>query len=186
MAPSARLVDVTSQRQALVKIAELIRSGSIDRRIIVAAKTITRDCDARDDLCELEAIFKAVKEGDARIPWLRRGVRYVADSYSFDVYNGVGSLIDLCSSGACGGDCDDHTILVGALAASLGFRVGARAFGKGSDQSDDYQHVYPVAAIPKSGPWPRNYFGHGMDTTVPRSYVGWEPEGGHIMTAWVD
>ena len=70
------------------------------------------------------------------------------------------------------------------LAASVGFMVGARAWGKGT--SGDYAHVYPVAAVPKNGPWPKGYIGHGLDITVPRSEVGWEPEGGHFMTAWVN
>jgi len=83
-------------------------------------------------------------------------------------------------------NCDDSTILIGSLLASLGYMVGARAWGPGSSQSDDYQHVYCVVAIPKSGPWPKNYYGHGLDVTVHKSFVGWEPPGGHIMTAWVD
>lgn len=185
--PSFRLVDVTSQRQALVEVAKLIRKGSIHPEIIAAAKRLTRDCSARDDLCELESLFNAVKEGDARVPWLKRGVRYVADSYSFDVFNGVGAMIASCKSGSCAGDCDDVTVLLGSLAAAIGFKVGARAWGQGEDQRGDYQHVYPVAAVPKNGPWPRDYSGHGLDVTVPRSYVGWEPEGdGHILTAWVE
>ena len=40
----ARLEDVTSQRDALEKLAVLIRKGSIDQDILRAAKAITRDC----------------------------------------------------------------------------------------------------------------------------------------------
>jgi hypothetical protein len=184
MTARVRLEDVTSQRDALEKIARLIRSGSIDPRIQQAAKALTRSCDARDDLCELQAIYDAVKEGSSAVSWLRDGMRYVADSYSFDVFNTVNSIIRQCSTGACAGDCDDQTILVGSLAAALGFKTGARAWGKGT--AGDYQHVYPVACVPKAGPWPRNYFGTALDTTVPRFNVGDEPEGGHIMTAWIE
>jgi hypothetical protein len=59
--------------------------------------------------------------------------------------------------------------------------VGARAWGK---KQNDYQHVYSVVALPKNGPAPENYFGTGLDTTVPQSDVGWEPRGGYILTAW--
>lgn len=181
----ARLEAAGSQRDALEKLAQMIRQGAKDERILQAAKAITRDCEARDDLCELEAIYAAVKEGTDRVSWLRRGVRYVADPEPFDAFHAVGSQIRLCESGACAFDCDDQTILVGALAAAIGFKVGARAWGPGTRQSEDYQHVYCVAAVPKSGPWPKDYFGHGLDTTVPSASVGWEPTGGHIMTSWV-
>lgn len=186
MPVAGRLEDLIDQRDALGKIAVLIRNGSIDQRIMQAAKAITRGCAARDDLCELESLFDAVRNGSSRVPWLRAGVRYVADSYSFDTFHGVGSLITLCESGACAFDCDDTTILIGSLAAALGFKVGARAWGQSKKQDGEYQHVYAVACVPKAGPWPRNYFGHGLDTTVPEAAVGWEPEGGHIMTAWIE
>ena len=185
MAPRpARLEEMTSQRDALEKIAELIRKGSVDGEVLQAAKKITRDCSARDDLCELEAIFQAVKYGDSRISWLKKGLRYIADPYPFDTFHSATAMIESCRSGACSGDCDDATILVGSLVASIGFMVGARAWGPG--RSGDYAHVYPVAAVPKNGPWPKDYFGHGLDVTVPQSEVGWEPAGGHFMTAWVN
>lgn len=178
--------EITSQRDALEAMARLIREGSVDPRIVQAARALTRDCEARDDLCELESIFRAVKYGDGRVPWLRKGMRYVADSYSFDTFNSVNATIEQCSSGACAGDCDDQTILVAALCAALGFKVGARAWGKGASQGGEYQHVYPVACVPKAGPWPSDYYGTALDTTVPQSEVGWEPDGGHIMTAWIE
>lgn len=178
------MVEARSQGDALVEIERLILKGSIHPKILQAAKAITSDCDPRDDLCEIEAIYSAVKHGTNRVPWLRKGVRYVADSYAHDAFHGVASQIDLCRDGACAFDCDDQTILVGALASAIGFKVGARAWGPGTRQSDEYQHVYAVVAIPKNGPWPRDYYGHGLDTTVPSAGVGWEPSGGHVMTAW--
>jgi hypothetical protein len=178
-----KLEEMTSQRQALEKVASLIRKGSIHPEILLAAKAITRDCDARDDLCELEALYSAVKDGTDRVEWLRHGVRYVADPQPFDAFHSVKDQIRLCSSGACALDCDDQTIMIGSLAAAIGFKVGARAWGP--DRSGDYVHVYAVAAVPKSGPWPKDYYGHGLDTTVPSARVGWEPDGGHILTSWL-
>jgi hypothetical protein len=186
MARFARLETATSQRAALEKVAQLIRKGSIHPDILKAAKALTRDCEARDDLCELEAIYQAVKVGSDRVSWLRRGVRYLADPFPFDSFHAVSSQINLCKEGSCAFDCDDQTILIGSLASALGFKVGARAWGPGTKQNDDYQHVYAVAAVPKSGPWPAGYYGHGLDTTVPSAAVGWEPQGGHILTAWIE
>ena len=183
MPASVRFEDVDSQGAALEKIAGLIRKGSMDPRIIAAARALTRDCAARDDLCELQAIYNAVKHGDSRVSWLRSGMRYVADPHSWDTFSTVNAIIADCAAGSCGGDCDDHVVLVGSLVAAIGFKAGARAWGKGS--SGDYQHVYPVVLVPKGGPWPRGYYGTGLDTTVPRFDVGDEPQGGHILTSWL-
>ncbi len=184
MARFARLIPAGSQRDALEQVEKMILDGATNTDILKAAKALTRDCEARDDLCELEAIYQAVKVGSDRVPWLRRGVRYLADPFPLDSFHTVRSQIEFCKEGSCAFDCDDQTILVGALAGALGFKVGARAWGPGTKQSDDYQHVYAVAAVPKSGPWPAGYYGHGLDTTVPSAAVGWEPQGGHFMTAW--
>ncbi len=173
-----------SQRDSLQKIAELIRRGSVHPEILKAAKILTRDCDARDDECELEAIFNAVKNGDSRVPWLKSGIRYVSDPRAYDTFYTAQAMIDSCKSGACAADCDDMTVIIGSMAAALGFKVGARAWGPA--KNGDYQHVYAVAAAPKNGPWPKAYCGTAMDPTVKKSYLGWEPDGGRILTAWIE
>ena len=184
MPASVRFETVESQAAALEIIASLIRKGCVNKEILKAAKKLTRDCPARDDLCELQAIYNAVKYGDSRVSWLRDGVRYVADPHSFDTFHGVDSIIEFCAEGACAFDCDDQAaILIGSLCAAIGFKVGARAWGKGNE--GDYRHVYAVALVPKEGPWPRGYYGTGLDTTVPRFDVGDEPQGGHILTSWL-
>lgn len=178
-----RIADVPNQRVALETIAKMIAKGCVDPTIVRAARKITSDCPSRDDLCELEAIYRAVKEGDPRVPVLAKGLRYVADPRSTDWYQGAKRMFEECKAGACAGDCDEHTILVGALCGAIGFRVGARAYGK--PRTRNFQHVYCVAAVPKNGPWPGGYGGHGMDTTVPEAHVGWEPAEGHNDTRWV-
>jgi hypothetical protein len=180
-----RTETISSQRTALKRIAELIAKGSIDPAVRRAALAITRDVDARDDLGELEALYTAVKHGTDAVPGLRKGVRYVADPRAADFFTGAGKLLEECRHGACGGDCDDATILIGAMASSLGFKVGARAYARPSD-GDGFTHIYAVASIPKRGPWPANYGGHGLDTTVESARVGWEPKKGKVLTYWVE
>jgi hypothetical protein len=72
------------------------------------------------------------------------------------------------------------TALVIALAGSLGWKCGARAWGK---TADGYSHVYPVVAFPKRPPFQKIV---GLDTTVPDSKVGWEPPKAHVLTAWLE
>ncbi len=169
-----------SQQGVLVELAKLTERSITHPTIRQAALAITRDCEARDETCELEAIFNAVKFGTDKVPALARGLRYVADPRSPDFFTAPHRMLELCASGACGGDCDDHAALVAALAGCLGFAVGLRAWGPG--QKGDFTHVYCVVAVTKRSPEKVL----GMDTTVPDSAVGWEPPGGHVLTAWLE
>lgn len=89
-------------------------------------------------------------------------------------------------------NCDDHSALVCALAGSVGWKVGLRAYGP--KNSGGFIHVYPVVAYPKRGrPVVRDgergieYDAvYGMDTTVDEAHVGWEPPSGNVLTCWLD
>ena len=184
-----RLEEVTTQAQSLARMAKLIATGMSDPKtapqIIKAARTIVSDCDARDDQCEAEAIYEAVKHGTDKVPGLEKGLRYVSDPRTFDYFSSAARSLKACRDGSCAGDCDDAAILVCSLLVALGFKAGIRAWGPkvGVQQ---YEHVYCVVALPKHGPWPTNYSGHGMDTTVDDAYVGWEPRRGAVLTSWIE
>lgn len=179
---SYREISVATQEASLLKLAELAKRSAVHPHIRKAAKAITSSCDARDDVCELEAIYRAVKEGDDRVPGLSRGMRYVSDPARIDYFTSPLRTLEDCKDGACGGDCDDHASLICALASSIGFRVGLRAYGK-RGANKEYTHVYAVVALPKFGKVQRIF---GMDTTVPSAEAGWEPPKGHALTAWID
>ena len=175
----------SAQSKALTKIAELIAKGASEPAIVRAARAITRECDARDDRCELEAIFEAVKNGTDAVPGLKNGLRYVADPRTTDYYVGAVRTLEECRAGACAGDCDEHTILVGALCASIGFKAGARAYGPDPKQRM-FEHVYAVVAGPKKrGPWGANGV-IGMDTSTDEASVGWQPPKGAVLTYWIE
>jgi hypothetical protein len=179
-----RLEEVSYQKDALKRIAGLVAKGAVEPSIVRAARAITADCDARDDRCELEAIFDAVREGTDAVPGLKRGLRYVADPKVADYYIGAKRILEECRAGACAGDCDEHTVLVASLAAAIGFKVGVRAWGP-KPNVNEFTHVYAVVALPKKGPHPENYSGHGMDTTVTAAHVGWQPPRGRVLTYWI-
>lgn len=175
-----RVFDAANQQQALTALATLTaRSIETDPTVRETAIAIVTDrCDDRDDDCQLQAIFDAVKHGDTNIKGLARGFRYVSDPLLADYFTAPGRSLSACARGACGGDCDDHAALVAALAGVIGFDVGLRAWGPAGG---DYEHVYAVAKTPKKG-LSRIV---GMDTTVPSSSLGWEPPAGRTMTAWL-
>jgi len=140
---------------------------------------IIADCAARDDACEIKAIFDAVKHGTPNVEGLERGVRYVLDPRWTDHFTGPAALLQMCKRGACQEDCDGHAALLCALLGSIGFKVGLRAWGP---KGQEFEHVYAVVGYPKKGP---NQV-LGLDTTVPSSRVGWEPPPGNILTAWAE
>ena len=180
---------MSDQGAALKRMADMIGKGLSDPRsaplIIRTARAIVSDCDARDDRCEVEAIYEAVKYGTPKVPGMARGLRYVSDPRTFDYFSSAGATLKACASGSCAGDCDDAAILVATLCLALGFKAGVRAYGP-NPRVKRYEHVYPIVALPKHGPWPKGYTGHGMDTTVPDAYVGWEPPRGAAMTLWIE
>jgi hypothetical protein len=181
--------EVKDQNASLRRMAEIVANGLQNPKtghlIIRTARAITADVDDRDDEGELQAIYDAVKEGTDKVPGLKNGLRYVSDPRTFDYFSSAAATLRECQAGACAGDCDDHTILVATLALALGFKVGVRAWGP-KPGVKRYEHVYPVVALPKHGPWPKNYGGHGMDTTVADAHVGWEPVRGETLTFWIE
>jgi hypothetical protein len=176
--------DEQTQRRALKRLAELIMKGMRDPAVVRAARAITKGCDARDDRCELEAIYDAVKNGTDTVPGMEDGFRYVADPQTTDYFIGASRILEECKQGACAGDCDESTVLVASLAGAVGFKVGARAWGP-KPNVNEFVHVMPVAALPKKGPHPASYAGHNMDVTVPEAYVGWSPAKGRVLTYWI-
>lgn len=171
-----------TQADSLMFLRDVALKASTDPAVRKAALILTSRCAARDDLCELRAIFNAVKEGDDRVPGLANGVRYVSDPQHIDHFSSPRRLLKMCEEGACAEDCDGHAALIAALGAAVGFRMGLRAYGK-RGREKIYTHVYAVAAFPKLG---RVAEVVGLDTTVPSAEVGWEPPRGNAMTAWLN
>lgn len=177
------LKDVSTQRQALALLAQMTRRATTDPKVVLTARAIVQDCPSRDDECELQAIFDAVRSGDRRVKALKKGVRYVSDPIFADFFQGPARLLKSCENGACSGDCDEHGALVAALAGAVGFRSGLRAWGPKGSQN--YEHVYSCVAGNKLKPAndPRAWL--GMDTTVSYASVGWNPPNGRWLTAVV-
>ena len=177
------LREVSSQKQALATLAQMTKRAILRPEIVTAARRITNDCPSRDDDCELNAIYEAVKSGTVKVAGLKKGFRYVLDPIPADWFQGAARSLKSCREGACGGDCDEHASLVAALCGALGYRVGLRAYGPAS--SREYTHVYAVVAYPKRQPPSDAREWVGLDTTVDEAFVGWDPPRGRFLTAKV-
>lgn len=197
-ANSARLVDAKTQEKSLQMLGELTQRAIIHPAIRNTALRILNSagCNSREDKCEIEAIFNAVKNGDAAVRPFHKGFKYVADPRFADYFASPVDIVNNCAKGACGGDCDEHAALIAALLGSIGWKVGLRAYGvKGSG---GYSHVYAVVAFPKKPKPVSGGKGYGagaryswddvlgLDSTVPSSRVAWEPPRGDVLTAWLE
>jgi hypothetical protein len=188
--PITRHLDAGTQRAALRKLADMTARSIVEARVREAAIAITNQCrppagqspDAQTALCELQAIYEAVKTGTPRVKGLEFGVRYVPDPIIRDYFVAPHRLLEWCEDGACGEDCDSQAALVVALCAAIGFEAGLTAWGKPG--AAHYQHVFASVVFPKRGmKGARSVV--ALDTTVPSASVGWRPPRGRTVTAWI-
>lgn len=68
------------------------------------------------------------------------------------------------------GDCDDHSTLIAAMLRSLGYEVAFKTVAAMRSEPRQFSHVYAIVKDKRTGQW------KGLDSTVPQSYAGWEPE----------
>lgn len=168
---TARIFNLEDQRSALLTLRRVIQPDVVHPLVREVALQMISVCGSRDDACELQAIFDAVKNGRPDIKGFERGFKYVADPNWSDLFTAPHKTIELLRSGINGGDCDDHAALICALAGSIGFTTGLLAYGPPG--AEGYTHVLAVAKIPKRAGAPQQLA--GLDSTVPASSVGWLP-----------
>lgn len=147
-----RSVETLGDRIALLR--EQVEHGLRDPEMRKLALEIASRCQARDDLCELEAIYRFNQER----------LRYTGDIASMDTFQTWRASLEFG-----GGDCDDHLVANATAAAHNGFTSIARVTTAG----DSPEHIYVVTAYPKLGPW--NGRGIALDTTLPGGRLGDEP-----------
>jgi len=90
-------------------------------------------------------------------------VRYILDTDGVDVFFTPKEILE---RGA--GDCDDFTILLGAMLTIAGFQTAARVI---STDKRAWEHIYTLVAMPKEGTakqWVP------LDPTVEGKFPGWQ------------
>lgn len=134
-------------------IAKLIRSGAKDFYVRQKAIDIFRRSGvrAKDRLGEVRALFA----------WVRRNVRYTRDIFRVETLHTARRLLELKA-----GDCDDMTILLGAMLRATGHPVRLALVGFRPDRPHAYTHIYPEVNV--KGRW------IPIDATVERP-MGWAP-----------
>lgn len=112
-------------------------------------------CEARDDECEIQRIWD----------FTVLNFRYTYDPRKIDFFATAQASLE-----AGGGDCDDATILIGALGEAIGFAGAARVIAP-ADTPSEWQHVYPMLGVcskDRPSAWVP------CDMTVKGSVPGWQ------------
>ncbi len=140
-------------RTTAAHVARLIREGAGDFYVRQKAIDIllARGVAAKDYLGEIDALFR----------WVQRHVRYTKDPFRIEVLHSARRMLELQA-----GDCDDMTIVLGALVKSVGHPVRIVLTGPDGRRPDLFSHIYLEARhhdqwIP-------------LDATMPYG-MGWSP-----------
>lgn len=127
--------------------------GLRDPRMRQIGLEVTKSCPARADMCELEMIYRFVKDN----------IRYTGDIAMKDTFQSAYRTMQFA-----GGDCDDHAGLVAVLAMENGFTCKFRIT---SNTGATWDHIFTIVGVPKVAP--RRWV--PLDTTLPRGNVGTHP-----------
>lgn len=106
---------------------------------------------ARDYLGEIKALFE----------WVQSNIRYTRDPHRVELLHSARRMLELRA-----GDCDDMTILLGAMLQSIGHPVRIVVVGPNPKRPGLFTHVYPEVQF--RGRW------IAIDATVPHP-MGWKP-----------
>jgi transglutaminase-like putative cysteine protease len=137
----------------VMRMRALIRAGAKDFYVrqhaidILLAQAVR----AKDYKGEIKALFE----------WVQQHVRYTKDPYAVEVLHTPRRMLELRA-----GDCDDMSMVLGALLESIGHPVRIVLTGSRPDRPRLFTHVYIEAFC--RGRW------IPLDATMPYP-MGWEP-----------
>jgi transglutaminase-like putative cysteine protease len=119
-------------------IANLVREGARDFRVRQHAIDVfrRREVPAKDRMGEVQALFD----------WVRRHIRYTRDIFRTELLHTARRMLELQA-----GDCDDMTILLGAMLMSTGHPVRLVLVGFNPLKPHRYSHIYPEVQV--KGRW---------------------------------
>src|SRR5215510_5811837 len=134
-------------------IGRLVRDGAKDFYVRQKAIEVFRAyrIKPKNRMGEVCALFDFVK----------RNIRYTRDIFRVELLHSARRMLELQA-----GDCDDMTILLGAMLLSTGHPVRLVLAGFRPNRPHAYSHIYPEVNV--GGRWLT------VDATVDKP-IGWEP-----------
>ena len=140
-------------RKTLEHIQSLIRHGVKDFYVRQKAIDILllRGIKPKDYLGEIQALFE----------WVQNNIRYTKDPFRVETLHTARRMLALKA-----GDCDDMTILLGAMLESIGHPVRLVIVGPDITRPRHFSHIY--LEVQHRGKW------IPLDATMPYP-MGWKP-----------
>jgi len=134
-------------------ISDLIKQGAKDFLVRQTAIDILlqRAVKPKDYLGEIKALFE----------WVQQNIRYTKDTFRVEVLHSAKRMLELRA-----GDCDDMTILLGAMLEAIGHPVRLLLSGSDPLRQDLFSHIY--LEVFHKGRW------IPLDATMPHP-MGWAP-----------
>lgn len=150
-------VDLHNDQRATYESVEVIRNlieqGKRDWVVRRTAEKIVQYLPPKDYAGEINAVFNFVT----------RRLRYTKDIHQVETVHRVRELLRWHKKAA---DCDDFTILTGALLESIGHPVRLVIIGSNYSDAEDYSHIYLQVLLKDK--WV------SLDGSVPGAKAGWE------------
>lgn len=139
--------------QTVQHVQALIRAGAKDFYVRQKAIDILLEkrVKPKDYLGEIQALFE----------WVQRHIRYTKDTVQVEVLHSAKRMLELRA-----GDCDDMTILLGAMLEAIGHPVRLVLSGPDPLRPDLFTHIY--IEVFHKGRW------IPLDSTMPYP-MGWAP-----------
>lgn len=93
--------------------------------------------------------YNDIGEANAVYEWVKRNIRYTKDPVTKEKLYPPSELLKIRA-----GDCDDISMLMGALMIAIGYPARLATIAASADQPNEFSHVYLEAEVPPgSGQW---------------------------------
>ena len=150
--------------QTIAIMRQLVDAALKDARFVHTAVDIVRSVPAYDDLGEVRALYN----------WVISNIRFTKDPISKEKLIPPQELLKIKA-----GDCDDISMLLAALAMSIGYNARLITVSANPASPDDFSHVYVEVETPGgSGQW------LPLDAARPDSQFGSGPPIYYRKRAW--
>jgi hypothetical protein len=160
--PGSQTIFTDSYTEDTVNAARKLIQDSVRSQLVrITSEDILRGVAERDWQSELKTIFR----------WVQINSRYMQDIAGVEMIKTPERQIkEIMSREVVSGDCDDLTVLLGALFVNAGYFVRLVIIRSPWNRDNSYNHIFLQAQIPGTDSWVT------ADPIVKDKPMGWEAE----------
>ena len=150
--------------QTIKAMRELVDHAVSDPAFVRQAKDIVRHVPSFDEVGEVYALYQ----------WVKHNIRYTKDPVTKETLYPPQEFLKIRS-----GDCDDISMLIGALGIALGYPARLITISADASSPQEFSHVYPELEVPAGS---RQWI--PLDCASPGAEFGLEPPMYYRKRAW--